>query len=214
MEWFLTGTDTDAGKTYISTLILKHLQSLGQTAIGYKPVCSGGRADAHFLLEASSPGATLDEVNPCWYHTPLSPMMAAQFENRPVVLETLVAGFEALRGKSDHLLVEGAGGWLTPLAPGQTMADLAVALKLPVLLVINNRLGAINHALLTLESIAAKGLTCVGIILNYPKDERDPASISNRAALARFTDIPILAEVLHGADDLSLESSLLEDTPY
>jgi dethiobiotin synthetase len=205
MHLFITGTDTDAGKTHVSTLLLQALTQLGLSAAGYKPVGSGGRSDAQQLLAASSPGATLDEVNPCWFPTPFSPFVAAQFANRPVVMEDLVAGYHALAARFPHLIVEGAGGWETPLAPGQTMAHLAQALQLPVLLVVNNRLGAQNHTLLTLRSIAAHGLTCVGIILNYPQDERDSASISNRSALEAFTNVPILAELMHGETELPAE---------
>ncbi len=204
MFLFITGTDTDAGKTYVTTLLLESLRVAGQSAVGYKPVSSGGRADAQHLLAASGAGAELDEVNPCWFPTPLSPFVAAQFANRPVVMADLVAGYHRLTEKFPNVLVEGAGGWETPLAPGQTMADLAVALQLPVLLVVNNRLGAQNHALLTLRSIAAHGLTCAGMILNHPQDERDPASITNRSVLEQFTRVPVLAELLHGETELAL----------
>lgn len=201
MRIFLTGTDTDCGKTFISTLILQALQAEGRNVIGYKPVSSGGRHDAQLLLAASSSGATLDEINPCWFHTPLSPLVAAQFENRAIEMDALVAGYHALAARFDDVLVEGAGGWETPLYGTQTMADLAAALALPVVLVVNNRLGALNHALLTLRSIEAHGLNCAGIILNQPADERDPASISNRSVLEKFTRVPILAEIMHGESE-------------
>lgn len=209
MQIFLTGTDTDSGKTFITTLLLETLIKAGRTTVGYKPVCSGGRSDAKTLLAASSPGATLDEINPCWFHTPLSPHVAAQFENRTIEIPDLVTGFDALKTRFDDIIVEGAGGWETPLIGRQTMAHLAAALALPVVLVVNNRLGALNHALLTLRSIEAHGLKCIGIILNQPADERDPASISNRSVLQQFTDIPILAEIMHGEtewpDDAALD---------
>ncbi len=202
MKIFITGTDTDVGKTHVSSLIVQSLVALGKSAVGYKPVGSGGRSDAQQLLAVSSPGVSLDEVNPCWFPTPLSPFIAAQFANRTVELPELVAGYEHLCASFRNVVVEGAGGWETPLAPGQTMAHLAQALQLPVLLVVNNRLGAQNHALLTLRSIAAHGLTCVGIVLNHPQDERDAASISNRSALEQFTAVPILAELMHGETEL------------
>jgi dethiobiotin synthetase len=202
MRLFITGTDTDAGKTHVSTLLLQALVAQGQSAVGYKPVGSGGRADAQQLLAASSPGASLDEINPCWFPTPFSPFIAAQFANRTVQLPELITAYEKLCASFPNVVVEGAGGWETPLAPGLTMAHLAQALRLPVLLVVNNRLGAQNHALLTLRSIAAHGLNCVGIILNHPQDERDPASISNRSALEQFTEVPVLAELMHGETEL------------
>jgi dethiobiotin synthetase len=205
MHLFITGTDTDAGKTHVTTLLLQSLKQLGLEAAGFKPVSSGGRLDAQQLLAASATGATLDEVNPCWFPTPFSPFVAAQFANRPVAMEDLLSAYHSLAAKFPHVIVEGAGGWETPLAPGLTMADLAQALQLPVLLIVNNRLGAQNHTLLTLRSIAAHGMTCVGIVLNYPQDERDSASISNRSALEAFTNVPILAELMHGDTELPEE---------
>lgn len=202
MKLFVTGTDTDAGKTHVSSLLIQALVARGHETVGCKPVGSGGRADAQMLQAVSSPGASLDEINPCWFPTPFSPFVAAQFANRAVKLTELVEGFQYLSGKFSNVVVEGAGGWETPLAPGQTMATLAQALALPVVLVVNNRLGAQNHALLTLRSIEAHGLKCVGIILNHPQDERDPASISNRGALEAFTHVPVLAELMHGETSL------------
>ena len=202
MKLFITGTDTDAGKTHVSSLLLGALLELKMPSVGYKPVSSGGRADAQQLLAASSPGATLDEINPCWFPTPLSPFIAAQFANRTVQLPELLAAYEHLCVQFPNVVVEGAGGWETPLAPGMTMAHLAQALQLPVLLVVNNRLGAQNHTLLTLRSIEAHGLKCVGIVLNHPQDERDAASISNRSALEQFTNVPVLAELMHGETEL------------
>jgi dethiobiotin synthetase len=183
-------------------MLLHALHFTGQPAVGYKPVSSGGRLDAQQLLAASSPGATLDKINPCWFPTPLSPFIAAQFANRSITLAELTEAYEALAVNFTNIIVEGAGGWETPLAPGLTMAAVAQALALPVLLVVNNRLGAQNHTLLTLRSITAHGLICIGIILNHPQDERDPASISNRHALEAFTEVPVLAELMHGETEL------------
>ena len=202
MHYFITGTDTDCGKTYVTSLLLAYFQQQGHSAVGYKPVCSGGRGDAEILLRASSPGSNLDRLNPCWFHNALSPYAASLIENRPVIMDKLVAGYDTLVESYDHVLVEGAGGWETPLTATETIADLATALQLPVLLVVNNRLGAINHALLTLHGIVSRGLVCQGIILNHPVDERDPASISNRSILEKFTSIPALTELIHGATEL------------
>jgi dethiobiotin synthetase len=83
-----------------------------------------------------------------------------------------------------------------------TVADYAQNLGLPVIVVVNNKLGALNHALLTVKNIQARGLECAGIILNYVRDERDPASISNRAVLASFSKVPVLAEVMHGETEI------------
>jgi dethiobiotin synthetase len=194
----VTGTDTDAGKTHVSCLLLRWLAGQGSAA-GYKPVCSGGRGDAVALAAASSPPCPLDRVNPVWFQTPLAPLAASRIENRPVDFGALVGGFHLLASDYDHIVVEGAGGWESPLAEGKTVADLAAALGLPVLVVVNNKLGAVNHAILTVRSILARGLRCAGLVLNHPHDTRSPASIVNRSLLEEFLPAtPILAEILHG----------------
>jgi dethiobiotin synthetase len=100
------------------------------------------------------------------------------------------------------VLVEGAGGWEVPLTETETLADFVQSLALPVIVVVNNRLGALNHTLLTIRNIQARGLTCAGVILNYVSEERDAASISNRMVLERFLDLPVLAEVMHGETEI------------
>jgi dethiobiotin synthetase len=114
--------------------------------------------------------------------------------------------FEKLRRSHVSLLVEGVGGWLVPIAPGYSSADLAKAMGLPVLLVVRNRLGALNHTLLTLESIKAHGLTCGGIVLNnHPADDGDLSREGNRRLLAELTTVPILFEVTPGQTELELQ---------
>lgn len=154
------------------------------------------------LQAAAFPVPELDAVNPVWFKAALAPYAASLIENRPVDVAALVRGFHDLKadGRWDHILVEGAGDWETPLAKGMTVAHLARQLALPIVLVVNNRLGAINHTLLTLAAIAASGLTCQGIILNYVSEERDSASISNGTLLREFSNVPILGELMHGED--------------
>ena len=203
MNYFITGTDTDAGKTYVTCLLLEALKRDGIRAAGFKPVCCGDRMDALHLQAASEKDAvTLDEINPVWLKVPAAPYAAALMENRTLDLDQIRAELDVLSSRFETVLVEGAGGWEVPMAPGMTVADFARSLGLPVIVVVNNKLGALNHALLTVKNITHRGLTCAGIILNYVKDERDPASISNRAVLAEFTDVPVLAEVMHGETEM------------
>ena len=129
---------------------------------------------------------------------PAAPYIAALMENYKLHLATMRLGFSQLAARYQTVLVEGAGGWEVPLTESLTMADLAAELALPVIVVVNNKLGALNHTLLTLRAIEARGLNCAGLILNHVADERDPASISNRAVLEQFTKVPVLAEVMHG----------------
>jgi dethiobiotin synthetase len=202
MNYFITGTDTDAGKTYVTCLLLEALKREGKRAVGFKPFCCGDRMDAEHLLQASAGGVSVDQVNPLWLKVPAAPYAAALMENRVIDFDSIRAAYDHLDGQFETVLVEGAGGWEVPLAAGMTVADYAQNLGLPVIVVVNNKLGALNHALLTVKNIQARGLECGGIILNYVRDERDPASISNRAVLASFSKVPVLAEVMHGETEI------------
>ncbi len=205
-RFFITGTDTGVGKTFVTAALLRALNAAGGRAVGYKPLCCGDRDDALALFEASAePVAgelSIDTVNPCWLKTPAAPLVAARIENREVDRDELVTAAETLGSDFGYewLLIEGAGGWEVPLAPGGvTMADLAVDFSAPVLLVIDNKLGALNHTLLTVAAIERRGLRCAGIFLNHCRDERDSASISNRVILEEMLpEVPVLAELLHG----------------
>ena len=202
MNYFITGTDTDAGKTYVTCLLLEALKRDGKRAVGFKPFCCGDRMDAELLLRASAGGVSVDEVNPVWLKVPAAPYTAALMENRTLDFGSLRSALDHLKAQFETVLVEGAGGWEVPLATGITVADFAQSLNLPVIVVVNNKLGALNHALLTVKNIQVRGLECAGVILNYVRDERDPASISNRAVLGSFTDVPVLAEVMHGETEM------------
>lgn len=196
MHCFITGTSTDVGKTYVTRLMLRALVAAGHPAVAYKPICCGSRADAQELLADSTPGATLDEVNPLFLQSATAPFVAAQLENKSVDPDALAAGFHALAARFGHVLVEGAGGWDVPMCPGKTMADLAVMLNLPVVVVVDNRLGALNHTILTVNAIRARGLTCAGLILNHLVDERDTAAITNRTILEDWLNLPVLQDIL------------------
>ena len=207
MHLFITGTDTDAGKTYVTSLLLNALKEQGGHAAGFKPFCCGGREDSIALLNASAEGLTLDEVNPVWLKTPASPYAAALIENRLLDMERILECYHELIHRFDHVLVEGVGGWEVPLAPQYTAADFAQSLSIPVVVVVNNKLGALNHTILTVKNIQSRGLKCLGLVLNHVRDERDPASISHRMILEDILDVPVLGEVMHGETD---GSALLE----
>ncbi|MFT5469268.1 MAG: dethiobiotin synthetase [Verrucomicrobiales bacterium] len=205
MNYFVTGTDTGVGKTYVSCLILKALREAGRSVIAYKPACCGDRDDVLDLHEACDrDDLTIDEINPLWLQSPAAPLAAAMIENREVDFDALVERGRQLATRAERLIVEGAGGWEVPLTGKLTMADLAVALGFPVIVVIDNKLGALNHTILTVRQIEARGLKCAGLILNQVAEERDAASISNRIVLQQLLDVPILAELLHDADEIEL----------
>jgi dethiobiotin synthetase len=203
MHYFITGTDTNVGKTYVTCLLIEALRREGKSVVGYKPVSCGDRADAVAMLQASAdPSLTIEEINPVYLKAPAAPYVAAMLENKRLDLKALRSGFDQLAARFDTVLVEGAGGWEVPVNDIMTMADFAQALALPVIVVVNNKLGALNHTILTVRNLQARQMTCAGIILNQVADERDPASISNRAMLERFLDVPILAEVMHGENEI------------
>lgn len=202
MSYFITGTDTGVGKTYFTALLTQMLRRRGLDTLALKPLCSGDRDDVEILLRAADHTATADEINPVWLAAPSAPLVAARRENREIDFEALVSWFANLAAQRKSLLVEGAGGWLVPVTRTQTVADLAVAFQLPVLVVVANRLGCLNHALLTVESIRARGLVCAGLILNSLNADDSIAAATNRAVLEEICDVPVLAELRPGQTEL------------
>ncbi len=203
MNLFLTGTDTGVGKTFTTALLTRALREAGLGTIALKPLCSGERSDVEILRAASEKTLSLDETNPIWLQAPAAPLVAAQLENRTLSLDFLADWFAALAAKHSSLLVEGAGGWLVPITDTETLADFAVRLGLPVIPVVANRLGCINHALLTIESIRARSLPCPGIILNHLTRAADIAQRNNAQILARHTQI--LLEIHPGQSQIPAE---------
>lgn len=205
MKCFITGTDTDAGKTFVTALLTRSLRRAGFDTVAMKPVSCGEPGDTRELLAAADGELSAGEVTPVSFSAPLAPIEAARLEGRTFDPRTVLEVFERLDRTRNSLLVEGVGGWLVPLAPGYSAADLAKDMALPVLLVVRNRLGALNHTLLTLESIAAHGLTCQGIILNnHPADDGDASREGNRRLLPELTDTPVLFEISPGQTELDL----------
>ncbi len=205
MNYFITGTDTGVGKTYVTCLLVRSLRRAGFDTVGMKPICCGGRSDAESLLEASGGGYTLDEINPVWLPMPAAPYATERLEKGAVNPGAIRSAFARLRGTHRSLLVEGVGGWRVPVAKGLFMSDLAREFGLPVLVVVRNRLGALNHTVLTVERIVADGLQCGGIILNHADAaEEDEATAVNRAILEELLEAPVLFEIKAGQKALSL----------
>ena len=201
MSLFVTGTDTGVGKTYVTRLILETLRREGIDAAGYKPIACGDREDS-VVLAAASGGLTLDEVNPVHFQTPVSPYVAGLLENRSIDTAALLSGYQQLASRHAQVIVEGVGGWEVPLAANYRVSDFAKELALPVVLVAANRLGALNHILLTVDAIRAKGLTCAGIILNQLGDELDTAMITNKGVVEDLTGVPLLDHLIKDQDFL------------
>lgn len=204
MSIFLTGTDTGVGKTFTAVCLLRLLRAAGKRAVGMKPICCGDRADAEQLLAASSQGLTIDELNPVWLKTPGAPFAASQTENVEIVIEPLAEQLAKLQRRFDFVVVEGVGGWLVPLRRDIFVSDLARAMQLPVAVVAMNRLGCLNHTMLTVQSIAEHCSKCAAVVLNTPAGVSDFASATNYEILSQISQIPIV----HG---LSNETAELPD---
>ena len=214
---FVIGTDTGIGKSLVSAALLRGAAQAGLRAVGMKPVAAGidpqpdgSRAcgDVLTLQAAGNVAADPALVNPFCLPDPLSPHLAARRAGRRITLAPLVAAHRALLAQADRVIVEGAGGFLVPLdegdgdpasdAPLLTGADLAQALGVPVVLVVGLRLGCLNHALLTVEAVRARGLTLAGWVAN----RIDPAMAcadENLDFLRRHIPAPLLADVLHAS---------------
>ena len=200
---FLTGTDTNVGKTYVAALIVRALRKAGLDCVGMKPICCGERADAEALHAACDGAIPLNDVNPVWLRTPAAPYTAAMIENRAIDLALIRETFTRLRAEHASLIVEGVGGWLVPIARDYFISDLAAEFALPVAVVVANKLGALNHALLTIESIRERGLECAGVIMNHVTSAADDiAAITNRGVLEDILGVPVLHEIAHGQETL------------
>ncbi|WP_025120215.1 MULTISPECIES: dethiobiotin synthase [unclassified Serratia (in: enterobacteria)] len=203
-RWFVTGTDTEVGKTVASSALLQAASAAGWRCAGYKPVASGSEmtpeglrnSDALALQSNSSVALDYAEVNPYTFAEPTSPHIVSQAEGRPISLERLSTGLRQLEQRADWLLVEGAGGWFTPLSEHDTFADWVQQEQLPVILVVGIKLGCINHALLTAQAIQQAGLTLAGWIANdvTPPGKRHPEYL---ATLNRLLPAPLLGEIPH-----------------
>ncbi|WP_423823184.1 dethiobiotin synthase [Salinisphaera sp. SPP-AMP-43] len=198
---FVTGTDTEIGKTRIATALLRGLTAAGYTAVGYKPVASGcedtseglRNEDALALAAAGSPGFGYDEINPYAFSPAIAPHIAAAEAGVAIDVDVLNAGHARLATRADWVIVEGAGGWHVPLGPELDFAGWVAARQWPTLLVVGMRLGCVNHALLSGRAIAAR-TRLVGWVANI-LPPRQPRLDDNLAWLEANMPGPCLAQV-------------------
>ena len=207
MSLFVTGTDTDVGKTWVSVELVKAWRAAGVDAVGMKPIACGDRADAELLQGASGGALGINEVNPVWLRPAVAPYTAAMIEERSVDLPLIRESFAILKARHSSIVVEGAGGWMVPILRDYAVADLAKELELPVLVVAANRLGVLNHALLTVDAILGRGLSCAGVVLNRPNPggEDDAARVTNAGVLEELLvsrGVRLLGEIENGAKRL------------
>jgi dethiobiotin synthetase len=204
--FFVTGTDTGVGKTVISAGLTRALVGRGLRVAVMKPVASGSEAtaaglrnsDALTLMAAANVTAPYDVVNPYCFLPPISPHIAAREAGVAIDLALLRERFQSLAAAADCVIVEGAGGWLAPIGDSTAMADLAAALGLPVLLVVGLRLGCLNHALLTRESLDARGAAFAGWIANAIEPDFERAA-ENLATLTSRLGEPLARVAFLGA---------------
>lgn len=201
-RYFITGTDTEVGKTYVTAALLQAFIAQGHQAVGYKPVAAGAdlapdyqlNSDAVTLQRASAIKLPYSAINPVLLETPCSPHWAAALANTPIDTQILSDGLAYLKQQASSVLVEGAGGWQVPLSETETLADWVVVHQLPVIMVVGIKLGCLNHALLTAEAIRARGLTLAGWVANAvdPKVQHSDEMVRY---LAAHLDAPCLGEL-------------------
>ena len=201
--FFITGTDTGVGKTFVTGGIAAVLKEKGIDIGVMKPVETGcpennGKLepqDAVSLKNAAGVNDDIDLINPYRFRAALAPSIASREVGQSIDLNKIKECYEKLSSKHQLMLVEGAGGVLVPLNEGETVADLVKLLKLPLIIIAASRLGAINHTLLTVKYAQSLGIDVRGIILNYPAFSSDESSSANQAEIKRLINVPILGEL-------------------
>lgn len=206
-SYFIIGTDTNVGKTTIASALIQHYSNAGLKAVGMKPIASGCELsqnglwqgelvneDVKLLSVASSISAPLALINPYRFLPAIAPHIAAEQAGVAMSLEVIKNAYQKLVAMVDVVVVEGAGGFLVPINDYETLADLALQLNIPVVLVVGMRLGCINHALLTLEAIKARGLTLRGWVANQVEPEM-PVFAENLVSLQQRISAPCLSVV-------------------
>lgn len=174
-SYLVVGTDTNVGKTYIATALVQHFVQVGLQTVGMKPIASGctinqtdelSNEDAVALSLASNVNAPLHLTNPYRFAPAIAPHLAAKQTGVVMDLEVITQAYQQLSTLAEVVIVEGAGGFFVPINATETLADLAVKLNIPLILVVGMRLGCINHALLTVEAIQSRGLKLAGWVAN------------------------------------------------
>lgn len=202
--YFVTGTDTEVGKTYSTVKLIRRWQAEGLRVAAMKPVASGCEIapDGRWInedvarLTAATGQTDLDLMNPYRFLPPIAPHIAARAAGVEIELARIARQYRQLAEGHDRVVVEGAGGWLAPLSDTLFMADLARELALPVILVVGMKLGCINHALLTAREIRAQGLELAGWVANRVVPDMS-AYADNLATLVRHLEAPMLLELPH-----------------
>ena len=216
---FITATDTDAGKTYVAQLLTAALVKLNFNVAVFKPISAGCESqytaegtvlineDAQLLQQLANCGQSINEINPIAFEPAIAPHIAAQLTNVEINLSDILDGFENVMAiNSDIVITEGAGGWRLPLGNGKYLSEFAQQTKQQVILVVNMKLGCLNHAMLTYEAILADGLTCIGWIANCAESMN--YLDENIAELSSLISSPLIAKLEFQTDITKAVSAL------
>jgi dethiobiotin synthetase len=201
---FITGTDTDVGKTWVSAGLMLALKAQGKSVLGMKPIAAGavqeaGRLrnkDALRLQAQGTHPVDYAQLNPYVFAPAMAPHLAAEQSGERITIERIERHYVELAKQADYIVVEGAGGWLVPINERQTMADMAAHLQLEVIIVVGLRLGCINHTLLTAEAVRTRGLRLAGWVANT-LDVRMSRLPQNILAIQQRLDAPLLGVIPH-----------------
>ncbi len=212
--YFITGTDTDIGKTTVAVALMAALKKQGLRVAAMKPISAGCEItehglrndDAIQLMQQASIELPYDVVNPYAFEPAIAPHIAAAEHDIEMHIDILMQAYRKIAAQVDVVIVEGAGGWLVPFNETQTMADVACALTLDIIQVVGMKLGCLNHALLTTASIAAHGLKQIGWVANHLSTTTERITENVNALRARIP-APLLDEIPYGKKPLTLENS-------
>ncbi len=208
-DFIIVGTDYGVGKTHVTCALLRDLRRRGFNAMGYKPICCGDRADARAIREATEPGISLELINPLYLRADADPCIAAELQRVEIKPVQFLEGYRKLKEAGyGPIIIEGIGGWGTPIEEDYCMEQLAALLDLPLLLVANNSKGAAGLVRLTASDMDNYQLDCRGVILNHAGEEWDTAAVTNRQLIERVSHKPVLAELIHGQQDIDSEAVL------
>ena len=193
---FITGTDTEVGKTIIAAGIAYALKAKNIDVGVMKPIASGSRNDAQLLKRTAQVDDPIDLINPVYFDLPIAPSVASKIESRESDLQKVYNAFEHLSQQHNFLVVEGIGGIAVPIGRDKSVADLAKRIDFPVLIVGRSYLGTINHTVLTVTFAKSFGLEVCGIVLNTGQDVPEDISVAtNPIEIERLTKLPILGEI-------------------
>jgi dethiobiotin synthetase len=222
---FVTGTDTEVGKTVVAAGLARALCAAGLRTAVMKPVSAGStlrggqwvNEDAERLLAQANIDLALSEVNPYAFEPPIAPHIAAHEANVQIELDYIAEKYRLLVARANITVVEGAGGWLAPISMNYTMADIAARLELPVLLVVGMRLGCLNHALLTAESIDSRGLKLAGWVANsidpdFARAEENSRLLESRLGAPLIATLPFMSDPFNEAVARKIRIDLLMES--